>query len=337
MQASMEPVRSQKLAPRLALLLLGTLFGLACLEAYARIVLSRSHVTTGGVWPGFDGRMARGLFEPDDEIGFVPGPAWRGRDGRYGFQNGAEYPAKRAGDVDWALLGDSVLLHRRLEAALEERLAGEPIRIYNAGIGGYNTLQQAAYLEKHVSLEPDVLILQYCLNDYLPGMVIVASDRWEKGSFAMSRLDPLAAVHPWWYRHSALYRHIQILGISRRYENLFSPEGVTAHRHLVEAGLDRIQAWSRRRRVPLYVIVYPHLDIPEKAWQTTAMTQVTSVLESRGISYVGLHEPMRRHGLEKLRSDPADTVHPNLDGHRIAADVFLRAFADELGLDPPSL
>jgi len=86
--------------------------------------------------------------------------------------------------------------------------------------------------------------------------------------------------------------------------------------------------------VPLYVIVYPHLDVPERPWQAAAMAQVEAVLEARGIPHVNVEEPMRRHGLERLRIEPRDAVHPNLEGHRIAADGFLDAFAEELGLDP---
>jgi len=54
---------------------------------------------------------------------------------------------------------------RRLETLLTAKL-GHPVRTVNSGVGGYNTVQEHAFLRTYIDvIEPDIVILLYVRND----------------------------------------------------------------------------------------------------------------------------------------------------------------------------
>jgi lysophospholipase L1-like esterase len=82
---------------------------------------------------------------------------------------------KQPGELRILLLGDSITFGygvpveetygRKLESILTSRL-GRRVRAVNAGMGGYNTVQEYALLESHLAaIEPDLVALLYLPND----------------------------------------------------------------------------------------------------------------------------------------------------------------------------
>jgi lysophospholipase L1-like esterase len=82
---------------------------------------------------------------------------------------------KRDGELRILLLGDSITFGwgvaaeetfgRRLESILLSRL-GRMVRTVNAGVGGFNTVQEYALLENNVdAIDPDLVVLVYVHND----------------------------------------------------------------------------------------------------------------------------------------------------------------------------
>ena len=66
---------------------------------------------------------------------------------------------------DSLVWGELVALEHSLPRRLQERLGAEVI---NLGVTGYDTAQEAAWYEaKGAALEPDVVVLVYCLNDMM--------------------------------------------------------------------------------------------------------------------------------------------------------------------------
>ena len=131
-------------AADLVLALVAVGLALALAELAAR-VLRPVPSASSPAWNGFDGQLRRGLFEADPVLGYRPGPLW-GERGRFGFRNGAEYDGTQEPATDVVVLGDSLIQEGELVAALQHELAGTDTRVWNAGIGGYNTLQEAGYL-----------------------------------------------------------------------------------------------------------------------------------------------------------------------------------------------
>jgi len=91
-----------------------------------------------------------------------------------GFRD-RELEPKQDGELRILLLGDSITFGygvtaeetygRKLESILSSRL-GRRVRTVNAGIGGFNTVQEYALLEHDVSaIDPDIVALMYLPND----------------------------------------------------------------------------------------------------------------------------------------------------------------------------
>ncbi len=91
-----------------------------------------------------------------------------------GFRD-RELERKQDGELRILLLGDSITFGygvsaeetygRKLEAILASRL-GRRVRTVNAGIGGFNTVQEYALLEHEASaIDPDIVALMYLPND----------------------------------------------------------------------------------------------------------------------------------------------------------------------------
>jgi hypothetical protein len=82
---------------------------------------------------------------------------------------------KKNGELRILLLGDSVTFGwgvpaemtfgRKLEALLTAKL-GYPVRTVNSGVGGYNTVQEHAFIRNYIdAIRPEIVILLYIRND----------------------------------------------------------------------------------------------------------------------------------------------------------------------------
>ncbi|HSC26510.1 MAG TPA: hypothetical protein VLD67_04500 [Vicinamibacterales bacterium] len=156
------PLRLLLVAASLLLVFLG-------LEAAMRVA------SPGQVAPSF-----RALFMPDDRIGYRPRP---GASGHYktpefettiainsaGVRDDRELGAKAPGEFRIVVLGDSMVMavQVRIEDTfvrrLEDRLnasGGPRVRVINAGVQGYGTVEQALFLRYVASaFEPDLVLL----------------------------------------------------------------------------------------------------------------------------------------------------------------------------------
>lgn len=277
--------------------------------------------------------LGDGYLIADRLLGFAPGPAWEGPTGRRGFQNGAEYGDLGREAIDIVFLGDSIIQSRLLQSALNQFLTGISARTWNAGIAGYNTLQEAYYLEQRIALHPDVLILGFCLNDFLPSMSVARDDVMAQARMVQNLFEPIGTVSPFWFRTSALYRLVKLRTMAIGSGDLWSPETVGRNRWLVAEGLARVRRYARDHDATLLVVVYPYLTV-EDDYLRTAHETVLAVLQELDIAFVDMKAVYRDRSapLERWRKTPDDFVHPNAEGHLIAAVEIARRLAPQLGL-----
>ena len=126
--------------------------------------------------------------------------------------------------------------------------------------------------------------------------------------------------------------HPLIRAASLRDYNDFSPEGVRRNRGLVREGLVKIREHCRENGTRFFAILYPHLGEEEAAWEKAAHLQAISLFEELEVPYIQVREDFREYGVESLRKRPDDNVHPNLEGHGMAARKFLAVFGGDIGL-----
>jgi lysophospholipase L1-like esterase len=284
-----------------------------------------------GVPAAFQRSVATSYLVRDRILGFAPGPAWKGATGRRGFQNGAEY-ADGPGGLDVVLLGDSVIQSRLLERAMKQLLTGFAVRIWNAGIGGYNTLQEAYYLEHHTRVAPHVVVVAFCLNDFLPSMTIAGDPA--RRTMAQNLFEPIGDVSPFWFRHSALYRMVKLrVLLPHDVGNLWSADTVRRNRPVVSEGLRRIRRYAAEHAATLAVAVYPHLT-GDDDYLRAAHDTVLEVLAELAVDAIDLKAIYDELGFDpsQLRMSPDDVVHPNAEGHLIAAAEIVRRLGPRLGL-----
>ena len=312
-------------ATNVALLLVATIVTLATAELATRLVhpVARVHAPS---WDGFDDQLRQGLFVADPELGYRPGPVW-GANGRYGFRNGAEYDGTREPATDVVVLGDSLIQDLAFGDALERDLAGRGARVWSAGVGGYNTLQEAGYLQRYVGIEPDVLVLGFCLNDFARSMVVVAAGL-DAGRFVTTTFEPVGDVYPFWFRHSALYRLIEAAWFVHRTRDQFSPAGVRRNRGNVHRGLAIMKRYAHRRGIPFLVVLYPHLSDEPVPWLAEAHRRALRLFANLRLRYIDMTDDYTARGLATLRRTPDDVVHPSAEAHALAARKLLEAFPD---------
>jgi hypothetical protein len=147
---------------RLGLVLTGLTVSLLLIEAGVR-VFGRATATP---------YTGRGLYQPDDELGYVLGPDRdRGevRTNHWGFRD-REYPVEKpAGGYRIVGAGDSFTFGSTdprgiYLKVLESRLAAGgrpfPVEVINTGVPGYSTIQEWGHLRRFgLSFHPDLVIL----------------------------------------------------------------------------------------------------------------------------------------------------------------------------------
>lgn len=323
------PVKPPTYRIDIALALFGVAVALLIGELATRL-LRPIPLANAPVWDGFDGQLREGLFVSDPLLGYRPGPAWAPA-GRFGFRNGAEYDGTAEPATDIVVLGDSLIQDGAFGEALKALLAETKVRVWIAGIGGYDTLQEAGYLEHYVTLDPDVLVLGFCLNDFARSMVVVPTGG-DSERFATPTFEPVGAVNPFLFRHSALYRLAQSAWFARGMREQFSPQGVRQNRRHVRRGLETMRRYARRRHVPFLVVLYPHLLEVALPWQEEAHRLALRLFANLRLPYVDLTADYAAVGPATLRIRSDDVVHPNREGHAIAARKLLSTFP---GAFPP--
>lgn len=158
---------------RLALAALSLASTLALVEFGARWYVEGGVVPALASLVGSDAGVAlaaeNSALVPDPDLGYALNPAKKGFNAR-GIRHGELEPGRRSEVRRVLVLGDSVsfdpggwqdLLRERLEREHE----GE-VELINASIPGYTTHQERLLYEHRLAdLEPDLVILQHCIND----------------------------------------------------------------------------------------------------------------------------------------------------------------------------
>lgn len=281
-----------------------------------------------------------------------------------------EYSLKKpAGTKRILVLGDSITFGnflpldatypKRLEASC--RLAGRRVEVLNLGVGGYDTLQEVAFLERRgLVCEPDLVVVGYCMND---------TDMRSVNLVVVQTVQR----YGWLIRHSRLLQMLTVdleratefeLSDSgdgddefvRRYKPYIAPlqddatvKALMAHIreyangagggigqspflewHVSPARVGRIRhAFERLRRLSdqhgfrVAVTVFPCLneDPHEQAYRW-AYALIEHEAARLGFQYVNVEVPLRAEGLFRFHVRPTDRLHLNAAGHEVVARVL---------------
>ena len=191
-----------RLLGRLGLVVAGLGIGLLGAELLARQLYEPPH---GSVL--LDPQPSLSCYLTDPEVGYVPRPGVCGRNA-HGFLEPDDDLELGPDEQRVVVLGDSIAdqdyFPKMLDAVLDTRLEGGA-DVLNLGVSGYGTVDEARWLERWgARLAPDLVVLQFCLNDFAVTPVYVERE----GQLHEVRVEYRDSMGPstWLFGRSALYR-----------------------------------------------------------------------------------------------------------------------------------
>lgn len=254
-------------------------------------------------------------------------------------------PPLSRGDVDLRIivLGDSVVAgiwvnnpEHLMTRIMQERLKGlSPCpEVLNFGVPGYNTTQEIAILkDRGISLDPDIVILGYCLNDEVvdnggivhhlkkEAQLLGWSPRgWlEESSALLSSLSSLIyAITP----------DVQTLVSSRSTRSLRKSETWQQNSSLNSA-LKNFKDLSEKHAFVPIVVIFPDFEDMAKegcsgGQSSRSREKIVATATSHGLTVFDLCEDfLYAQGQYLGRPLNYDRYHLNENGQRVAADILL--------------
>lgn len=185
-------------------------------------------------------------------------------------------------------------------------------QVFAAGIGGWNTANEADFLERHGrKLAPDVVVVGYVLNDAEGAdQLFERPAAWEL--WLQTRLRSYLCYRLFRWRRTGFAQYWQQV---RRQHQPDSESWRT-----VENALRRIVAWCRRESIPCHLAVLP-IFTNDAAVVRDVMDQVVTKSTGLGFTSYSLLDGFDGQWLDYAVS-PHD-AHPNSAGHdRIAERIF---------------
>jgi len=232
---------------------------------------------------------------------------------------GREYDLEKPpGTLRVAGLGDSVMFGwgvdqdaiymSRLEKALSR--PDRQVEVLNFAVPGYNSAQQAAVLEEKVlRFSPDLLLLNYCTNDWVAPFFVV---------------DPnLGGI----IESSLLLRNIRQRLVPGTDESFFA---TLRGQDTMRAALRRIGEVARRERLPVIFYLYPH---PAGGGD---LALAEGLARDDGFIYVDLRGPFEEYLRRQRLSEMAelnvrpDDPHPGPEAHGVIARALAEPIEDSL-------
>jgi hypothetical protein len=246
------------------------------------------------------------LYTSDPHLGFRP-VLGTDRYSQHGTATNDYAIQKRRGVARLLFIGDSVTARGRIVAAIRRRYGDGKFEYWNAGVHGFNTVQEVEYYRRYNrQIFPDHVILTFHPNDYGTTPIVF---RDNSNSLVICALrKPLRSVSPWLFRRSYLYRLFLAVTMSES-------EDAKGIRKEVAASLKDLRDSAERDGASLTVLVLPYLAPRDQwgEWRVGAREATLGILADLGIRHFDLLGVLRAALAEGISTQerPGDTLHPS--------------------------
>lgn len=232
---------------------------------------------------------------------------------------------RRPGEWRLLVLGDSIserkLYPDLLEVTLSARL-DRPVTVLNAAISGYATANEAGLLRARVDeFDPDAVLVQTCLNDYVNTPVLVRHD--DRQLFLHDEGGELATASPFWLDHSALYRFVLLRWIAAGH--VVGPFADRARN--LERALRDLAGTAQTHDLPLLIVVFP-LFKPLAGYtpgEQQTYVHIIEALRQLRLPGLDLQPALAEAGISQLRIARGPALHQRLDealaAHSLPAEI----------------
>ncbi len=243
-----------------------------------------------------------------------------------GLRNRELAVEKPAGTTRIMMLGDSIVFgwgvaqDKTMSVALEHDLTEGgfgPVEVINTGVGNYNTAMEVAYfLGAGAALKPDIVVLNYFINDAEP--------------------TPTYTPVPWYAKRFYAYAVTGGAWDIFKRKLLGGPEWKTYYADLYRAdqpgwraaqgGIKRLAAYCREHGIRLVVTNIPELHELAPYPFTQVSADVAALAKAEGLEYLDFLPAVAAEPPPSLWVTVPDP-HPNAKAHalmaRSLADYFL--------------
>jgi lysophospholipase L1-like esterase len=218
---------------------------------------------------------------------------------------------KKSGEMRVLMLGDSLTFGwgveesetttRRLERLLRAKWS-EEVTVINSGVGNYNTEMEVTYFkERGLALQPDIVVLNYFINDAEP----------------IPDYDGFSLFASWSYAYILIKSRIDTF--IRSFSNSF-PNWKVYYQNLYEDGqkgwmrtknkLRELASTCKKNNIPLLIVVYPEIRNLRDYQFKDVHEKLRIFVKGLGVEYLDLRNSV--HGIKESKlwvtvPDP----HPN--------------------------
>ena len=251
---------------------------------------------------------------------------FRGRSNNLGFRDRNHNIKKADATYRIIVLGDSITMGLKiekdgdvftsvLERSLNEIGKNVDVEVINFGVSGYNTQQEVGILiEKGLVFKPDLVLLQYCLNDrtVMNGGIIETLKKIEKESdvIEQSRINPFL-VRSALYR--LLYQRIFSKWLIKKRENGYKKLA----RDTVEENFRLLRSLADKNDFKVLVVVFP--AIIKKTWLShQEYGRIAEFSKSNHFFHLDLRENFVKCSYLSEGPSLRDVWHPTMLGHHCA-------------------
>jgi lysophospholipase L1-like esterase len=249
---------------------------------------------------------------------------------------------------DSATFGEGMRVEEAFPALLERELngrGGTRYEVINAGVEGYNTAAELAYLERHgLALRPATVVVGFNLNDFdyapvLGRLGVLTTDQSQRmSSGSLANVSEFYLVLRWLARTVAARWHgTPTAAAPAESDGAFTPfdRSVSllrkAYYHqptderwqTLEDSLRGLGALTRAHGVRLVIAIIPDGDqIGVADPDLTPQQKLTAICVREGLECVDLHPDFAAHAAEGPLF--LDIMHPNPAGQRLIAAALAR-------------
>lgn len=226
----------------------------------------------------------------------------------------------REKDVDYKILilGDSISYEGKyvdyFRDLVSEKYKNSEIKIINAGVTGYDTTLEYKYLKyRGLDLKPDLVILQFCMNDFIVTPVII---KQKDGSWlALEGTKWNRRINPTLLMNSKAYEFITL-----RVLNILDQGNDFSYNNVPEP-LSNIKNLLEKENIPFIFLIFPPFS-NEKA-DIENYNAIMRIVEELNLTSKTIDLTPYYFGIpfEKITREPG---HPNVEGDKIAAFALVK-------------
>ncbi|MDD2688646.1 MAG: SGNH/GDSL hydrolase family protein [Candidatus Omnitrophica bacterium] len=229
-------------------------------------------------------------------------------------------------------LSDEYRFLNILQKILSNKL-NKSIEVINAGTGGYNTWQELELIkQKGLSVEPDLIIVEICLNDYIHNKPNLRKN-WFNIISVNYRESSEARYFNFLYQKSDLYKFLYDFLAKFRLNTLDKKDFLAyvknynfninenEFREWIKP-LSEINTVAKAHNIKLIFVIFP-LQNQVVNKHDVSCDKLSNFFKENGIYYIDLIKDFKYQiSLGKILFKERDILHPNSEGHKVCANVI---------------